>query len=60
MAQTDLAHLDASDSQGAEVIGHGRDAARGQVVVDAITAEGGKARFVAGAVISADGGRAAI
>jgi NAD(P)-dependent dehydrogenase (short-subunit alcohol dehydrogenase family) len=33
--------------QGAEVIVHGRDAGRGQVVVDAITAEGGKARFVA-------------
>jgi len=32
---------------GAEVIVHGRDAARGQAVVDAITAEGGKARFVA-------------
>jgi NAD(P)-dependent dehydrogenase (short-subunit alcohol dehydrogenase family) len=32
---------------GAEVIVHGRDAARGQVVVGAITAEGGKARFVA-------------
>ena len=32
---------------GAEVIVHGRDAARGGEVVDAITAEGGKARFVA-------------
>jgi NAD(P)-dependent dehydrogenase (short-subunit alcohol dehydrogenase family) len=32
---------------GAEVIVHGRDAARGEAVVDAITAEGGKARFVA-------------
>src|SRR6202790_4337535 len=32
---------------GAEVIVHGRDAARGETVVDAITAEGGKARFVA-------------
>ena len=32
---------------GAEVLVHGRDAARGQAVVDAITAEGGKARFVA-------------
>ena len=31
---------------GAEVIVHGRDAARGGEVVDAITAEGGKARFV--------------
>jgi NAD(P)-dependent dehydrogenase (short-subunit alcohol dehydrogenase family) len=33
--------------QGAEVVVHGRDAARGSAVVDAITAEGGKARFVA-------------
>jgi NAD(P)-dependent dehydrogenase (short-subunit alcohol dehydrogenase family) len=33
--------------QGAEVIVHGRDAGRGEAVVDAITAEGGKARFVA-------------
>jgi NAD(P)-dependent dehydrogenase (short-subunit alcohol dehydrogenase family) len=32
--------------QGAEVIVHGRDATRGQAVVDAISAEGGKARFV--------------
>ena len=32
---------------GAEVIVHGRDAARGAAVVDAITAAGGKARFVA-------------
>jgi NAD(P)-dependent dehydrogenase (short-subunit alcohol dehydrogenase family) len=32
---------------GAEVVVHGRDAARGSAVVDAITAEGGKARFVA-------------
>jgi NAD(P)-dependent dehydrogenase (short-subunit alcohol dehydrogenase family) len=32
---------------GAEVIVHGRDVARGSVVVDTITAEGGKARFVA-------------
>jgi NAD(P)-dependent dehydrogenase (short-subunit alcohol dehydrogenase family) len=32
---------------GAEVIVHGRDADRGGAVVDAITAEGGKARFVA-------------
>jgi NAD(P)-dependent dehydrogenase (short-subunit alcohol dehydrogenase family) len=31
---------------GAEVIVHGRDAARAGEVVDAITAEGGKARFV--------------
>jgi NAD(P)-dependent dehydrogenase (short-subunit alcohol dehydrogenase family) len=32
---------------GAEVIVHGRDAARGAAVVDAITAGGGKARFAA-------------
>jgi NAD(P)-dependent dehydrogenase (short-subunit alcohol dehydrogenase family) len=32
---------------GAEVIVHGRDAARGAAVVDAITAEGGQARFLA-------------
>jgi NAD(P)-dependent dehydrogenase (short-subunit alcohol dehydrogenase family) len=32
---------------GAEVIVHGRDPGRGSAVVDAITAEGGKARFVA-------------
>jgi NAD(P)-dependent dehydrogenase (short-subunit alcohol dehydrogenase family) len=32
---------------GAEVIVHGRDAGRGGAVVDAITAEGGKARFAA-------------
>jgi NAD(P)-dependent dehydrogenase (short-subunit alcohol dehydrogenase family) len=32
---------------GAEVVVHGRDQARGSAVVDAITAEGGKARFVA-------------
>ena len=32
---------------GAEVIVHGRDADRGSAVVDTITAEGGKARFVA-------------
>jgi NAD(P)-dependent dehydrogenase (short-subunit alcohol dehydrogenase family) len=32
---------------GAEVIVHGRDTARGEAVVDAITADGGKARFVA-------------
>jgi NAD(P)-dependent dehydrogenase (short-subunit alcohol dehydrogenase family) len=32
---------------GAEVIVHGRDASRGGAVVDAITKEGGKARFVA-------------
>jgi NAD(P)-dependent dehydrogenase (short-subunit alcohol dehydrogenase family) len=32
---------------GAELVVHGRDAARGSAVVDAITAEGGKARFVA-------------
>jgi NAD(P)-dependent dehydrogenase (short-subunit alcohol dehydrogenase family) len=33
--------------RGAEVIVHGRDAGRGSAVVDHITAEGGKARFVA-------------
>jgi NAD(P)-dependent dehydrogenase (short-subunit alcohol dehydrogenase family) len=32
---------------GADVIVHGRDAARGDSVVDAITTEGGKAQFVA-------------
>jgi NAD(P)-dependent dehydrogenase (short-subunit alcohol dehydrogenase family) len=32
---------------GAEVIVHGRDAVRGSAVVDTITTEGGKARFVA-------------
>jgi NAD(P)-dependent dehydrogenase (short-subunit alcohol dehydrogenase family) len=32
---------------GARVIVHGRNAARGEAVVDTITAEGGKARFVA-------------
>src|SRR6266566_3762853 len=32
---------------GAEIIVHGRDAGRGSAVVDTITAEGGKARFVA-------------
>jgi len=32
---------------GAEVIVHGRDVARGGAVVDAITADGGKARFAA-------------
>jgi NAD(P)-dependent dehydrogenase (short-subunit alcohol dehydrogenase family) len=33
--------------KGAELVVHGRDAARGSAVVDAITAGGGKARFVA-------------
>jgi NAD(P)-dependent dehydrogenase (short-subunit alcohol dehydrogenase family) len=33
---------------GADVIVHGRDADRGEAVVDTITAEGGTARFVAG------------
>jgi NAD(P)-dependent dehydrogenase (short-subunit alcohol dehydrogenase family) len=32
--------------RGAEVIVHGRDAARGHAVIDAIMSEGGKARFV--------------
>src|SRR5258708_33489734 len=33
--------------RGADVIVHGRDAGRGAAVVDAIIAEGGRARFVA-------------
>jgi NAD(P)-dependent dehydrogenase (short-subunit alcohol dehydrogenase family) len=33
--------------RGAEVIVHGRDATRGEAVVDGITAEGGQARFIA-------------
>jgi NAD(P)-dependent dehydrogenase (short-subunit alcohol dehydrogenase family) len=33
--------------QGAHVIVHGRDAARGEAVAGSITAEGGKARFIA-------------
>ena len=32
---------------GAEIVVHGRDADRGSAAVDTITAEGGKARFVA-------------
>src|SRR5580693_5779874 len=32
---------------GAEIVVHGRDADRGSAVADAITAQGGKARFVA-------------
>jgi NAD(P)-dependent dehydrogenase (short-subunit alcohol dehydrogenase family) len=32
---------------GAEIVVHGRDAGRGSAVADAITAAGGKARFVA-------------
>jgi len=32
---------------GAQVVVHGRDVPRGEIVVDGITAEGGKARFVA-------------
>lgn len=40
---------------GAEVIVHGRDADRGSAVVDAITAEGGKARFVAADLSHPDG-----
>src|SRR3984893_15143627 len=32
---------------GAEIVVHGRDVDRGSAVVDTITAEGGKARFVA-------------
>ena len=38
---------------GAEVVVHGRDAGRGMTVVDAITAEGGRARFVAADVSDA-------
>ena len=41
------AAAEALGRQGAEVVVHGRDAARGSAVVDAIAAEGGKARFVA-------------
>jgi NAD(P)-dependent dehydrogenase (short-subunit alcohol dehydrogenase family) len=41
------AAAEALGRHGAEVIVHGRNADRGSVVVDAITAEGGKARFVA-------------
>jgi NAD(P)-dependent dehydrogenase (short-subunit alcohol dehydrogenase family) len=41
--------------QGADVIVHGRDAARGEAVTGAIIAEGGKARFVA-ADLSQPGG----
>jgi NAD(P)-dependent dehydrogenase (short-subunit alcohol dehydrogenase family) len=37
--------------RGAEVVVHGRDAARGSAVVDSIAAEGGKARFVAADLI---------
>jgi NAD(P)-dependent dehydrogenase (short-subunit alcohol dehydrogenase family) len=40
---------------GAEVIVHGRDAARGQALVDAIDAEGGKARFAAADLSDLDG-----
>ena len=36
---------------GAEIVVHGRDADRGSAVVDTITAEGGKARFVAADLI---------
>ena len=39
---------------GAEVVVHGRDAERGQNVVDAISAEGGRARFIAADVGDAD------
>jgi len=41
------AAAEALGRHGAEVVVHGRDAARGSAVVDTITAEGGKARFVA-------------
>ena len=40
---------------GAEIIVHGRDADRGSAVVDAIRAEGGKARFVAADLSHPDG-----
>jgi NAD(P)-dependent dehydrogenase (short-subunit alcohol dehydrogenase family) len=40
---------------GAEVIVHGRDAARGGKVVEAITAHGGQARFVAADLSNTDG-----
>ena len=40
------AAAEALGRHGAEVVVHGRDAARGSAVVDTITAEGGKARFV--------------
>jgi NAD(P)-dependent dehydrogenase (short-subunit alcohol dehydrogenase family) len=41
--------------QGAHVIVHGRDAARGEAVASAITAEGGKARFIAADLSQAAG-----
>ena len=41
------AAAEALSRHGAEVVVHGRDAARGSAVVNTITAEGGKARFVA-------------
>jgi NAD(P)-dependent dehydrogenase (short-subunit alcohol dehydrogenase family) len=41
------AAAEALGRQGAEVVVHGRDADRGSAVADAITAAGGKARFVA-------------
>ena len=40
---------------GAEVIVHGRDAGRGSAVVDGISAEGGKARFVAASLSDPSG-----
>src|SRR5580692_7163050 len=42
-----LAAAQALGRHGAEVVVHGRDVARGGAVVDAITADGGKARFAA-------------
>jgi NAD(P)-dependent dehydrogenase (short-subunit alcohol dehydrogenase family) len=42
---------------GAEVVVHGRDPGRGQAVVDTITAEGGKARFVAADLSDPNEGR---
>lgn len=43
--------------RGAHVVVHGRDVARGDAVVSAIRAEGGKADFLAGDLGSADGVR---
>src|SRR6202046_3722685 len=42
-----LAAAQALGRHGAEVVVHGRDVGRGGAVVDAITADGGKARFAA-------------
>jgi NAD(P)-dependent dehydrogenase (short-subunit alcohol dehydrogenase family) len=45
-------------ADGFDVVVHGRDQARGQAVVDRITATGGSARFVAGDLSAPDGGSA--